>query len=37
MYAADADPGTMALIIAGAAGSALVDLRDRLEVQEEAR
>jgi len=37
VYAADADPGTMALIIAGAAGSALVELRDRLEVQEEAR
>ena len=31
MYAADADPGTMALIIAGAAGSALLQLRDRLE------
>jgi len=37
VYAADADPGTMALIIAGAAGSALIELRDRLEVQEEAR
>jgi uncharacterized protein YndB with AHSA1/START domain len=37
VYAADADPGTMALIIAGAAGSALLELRDRLEVQEEAR
>ncbi|HEX2383838.1 MAG TPA: SRPBCC family protein [Acidimicrobiales bacterium] len=36
-YAADADPGTMALIIAGAAGSALLELRDRLEVQEEPR
>jgi uncharacterized protein YndB with AHSA1/START domain len=31
VYAADADPGTMALIIAGAAGSALLELRDRLE------
>jgi hypothetical protein len=30
-YAADSDPGTMALIIAGAAGSALIELRDRLE------
>jgi hypothetical protein len=37
IYAADADPGTMALIIAGAAGSALLELRDRLEVQEETR
>jgi uncharacterized protein YndB with AHSA1/START domain len=31
VYAADADPATMALIIAGAAGSALLELRDRLE------
>jgi uncharacterized protein YndB with AHSA1/START domain len=33
VYAADADPSTMALIIAGAAGSALLELRDRLERQ----
>ena len=31
VYAADADPATMALIIAGAAGSALESLRDRME------
>lgn len=31
VYAADADPSTMALIIAGAAGSALEHVRDRLE------
>ena len=31
VYSADADPATMALLIAGAAGSALEDLRDRLE------
>ncbi len=31
VYSADADPATMALIIAGAAGSALESLRDRLE------
>jgi len=31
VYAADADPATMALVIAGAAGSALLQLRDRLE------
>ncbi len=31
VYAADADPNTMALIIAGAAGSALESLRDRME------
>jgi uncharacterized protein YndB with AHSA1/START domain len=31
VYAADADPATMALVIAGAAGSALEHLRDRLE------
>jgi uncharacterized protein YndB with AHSA1/START domain len=31
VYAADAEPSTMALIIAGAAGSALGQLRDRLE------
>ena len=31
VYAADADPSTMALLIAGAAGSALESLRDRLE------
>jgi uncharacterized protein YndB with AHSA1/START domain len=37
IYAADADPGTMALIIAGAAGSALLELRDRLEAQEATR
>ena len=37
VYAADADPGTMALIIAGAAGSALLGLRDRLEDKEDAR
>jgi polyketide cyclase/dehydrase/lipid transport protein len=37
IYAADADPGTMALIIAGAAGSALLELRDRMEAQEATR
>ena len=31
VYAADADPSTMALVIAGAAGSALESLRDRME------
>jgi len=31
VYSADADPNTMALIIAGAAGSALESLRDQLE------
>jgi hypothetical protein len=31
VYAADADPSTMALIIAGAAGNALEHVRDRLE------
>jgi len=31
VYSADADPSTMALVIAGAAGSALESLRDRLE------
>ena len=31
VYAADADPATMALVIAGAAGSALERLRDRME------
>lgn len=31
MYSCDADPSTMALIIGGAAGSALEELRDRLE------
>lgn len=31
IYAADAEPSTMALMIAGAAGSALLTLRDRLE------
>jgi hypothetical protein len=31
VYAADAEPSAMALIIAGAAGSALGHLRDRLE------
>ena len=31
MYAADADPSTMALVIAGAAGSALEHVRDELE------
>lgn len=31
VYSADADPSTMALIIAGAAGSALESLRNRLE------
>ncbi len=31
VYAADADPATMALIIAGAAGSALEALRNRME------
>jgi hypothetical protein len=31
MYSCDADPSTMALVIGGAAGSALEDLRDRLE------
>jgi hypothetical protein len=35
VYAADADPATMALIIAGAAGSALLELRDRLESRED--
>ena len=33
VYAADADPSAMALIIAGAAGSALEHLRDRLEAE----
>jgi carbon monoxide dehydrogenase subunit G len=36
MYAADADPAAMALIIAGAAGSALIELRDRMEQMEQA-
>jgi hypothetical protein len=36
MYAADADPAVMALIIAGAAGSALLELRDRMERMEQA-
>jgi len=31
VYAADSDPAAMALIIAGAAGSALLELRDRME------
>jgi hypothetical protein len=31
VYAADADPSTMALIIAGAAGNALRNLRDLME------
>ena len=31
VYSADADPATMALIVAGAAGSALEHLRDMLE------
>ncbi len=31
VYSCDADPNTMALIIGGAAGSALEDLRDRME------
>jgi len=31
VYAADAEPSTMALIIAGAAGSALEHLRDQME------
>ena len=31
VYAADADPSTMALVIAGAAGSALEHLRDQME------
>ena len=31
VYAADADPSTMALVIAGAAGSALEHLRDLME------
>ena len=31
VYSADADPNTMALIIAGAAGNALESVRDRLE------
>ena len=31
MYSADADPSTMALVIAGAAGSALEHVRDQLE------
>ena len=31
VYAADADPSAMALIIAGAAGNALEHVRDRLE------
>lgn len=31
VYSCDADPSTMALIIGGAAGSALEDVRDRLE------
>jgi Polyketide cyclase / dehydrase and lipid transport len=34
VYAADADPATMALVIAGAAGSALEHLRDRMEGSE---
>jgi hypothetical protein len=34
VYAADADPSTMALVIAGAAGSALEQLPDRLEAEE---
>lgn len=34
VYAADADPATMALVIAGAAGSALEQLRDRMEGSE---
>ena len=29
VYSADADPSTMALVIAGAAGNALEHLRDR--------
>jgi hypothetical protein len=33
VYAADADPSTMALLIAGAAGSALESLRDRMEAE----
>ena len=31
VYSADADPATMALVIAGAAGNALEHLRDRME------
>ena len=31
VYSADADPSTMALVIAGAAGSALEHVRDQLE------
>jgi hypothetical protein len=31
VYSADADPSTMALVIAGAAGNALEHLRDLLE------
>ena len=31
VYSADADPSTMALVIAGAAGSALEHLRDEME------
>ena len=31
VYAADADPATMALVIAGAAGNALEHLRDLME------
>jgi hypothetical protein len=34
VYSADADPSTMALVIAGAAGSALEHLRDQMEAQE---
>ena len=37
VYAADADPAAMALIIAGAAGNALEHVRDRLEAQGEDR
>jgi carbon monoxide dehydrogenase subunit G len=33
MYSADADPSTMALVIAGAAGSALEHVRDELEAR----
>jgi hypothetical protein len=35
VYAADAEPATLALVIAGAAGNALEQLRDRLEADAE--